>query len=187
MGSDRITSKSKGAILQSYYSSKDRYEKLAQEITRLFDGDIDPSVPVGSIYTIKFRIKAEHRLLEKIEQAGRKGQIDIQNYQRKVPDILGLRIVCLRLSDVEKVERYLASLRKEGKLVFVRGPEKKQTFVLPVNPGEGIPGDIDLQYSGYSSIHYVAVREDSEATERPGFACCRNPGEDNPGGSLGRN
>ncbi len=150
-----IPRKQKEAILRSYYRSRDVLEKVAQEVMRLFDADIDPSVPMQSIYTIKYRIKDVERMLEKLGQKGSKAKITVDNFAKKVPDILGLRIVCLRLSDVEKVERFLGSLRKEEKLVFVKGPVKKQTFVLPVNPGEGVPKDIDLQYSGYSSIHYV--------------------------------
>jgi len=150
-----MTRKNRDAILRSYYGCRDTYEKLAQEMLRLFDGDIDPSVPTQSIYTIKHRIKDVDRLLDKLVQKEKKSVVDASNYQRKVDDILGLRIVCLRLSDVEKIEKYVSFLSKEDKLLFVKGPVKKQTFVLPVNPGEGLPKDIDLQYSGYSSIHYV--------------------------------
>lgn len=144
------------SILRSYYASKERYGKVADEIRRLFDAAIDPSVPSDSIYTITHRLKHEDRLLEKVKQKAVRTAVNESNYQRRIEDLLGLRIVCLRLSDVEKVERFLDSLRKEGKLIFVKGPTRKQTFVLPVNPGEGLPKGIDLQYSGYSSIHCVA-------------------------------
>lgn len=143
------------AIQRSYYASRDRYEKLAGEIRRVFDSDIDPSVPTRSIYTIKHRIKSVDRLLEKITKTSVTQRITPDNYQERVKDILGIRIVCLRLSDVGAVANFLLSLRKERKLHFVCGPEKKQTFILPVNPGEAIPSDLDLQYSGYSSIHYL--------------------------------
>lgn len=148
----------KNAILFSFYQSKSSYEKLAHEIRRLFE--TDPSFPTESLYTIKHRIKNEDRLIEKIDERNKKmrkgvSPIDAQNYQRRIEDLLGIRIVCLRLSDVEKVETYLNSLNEEGKLVFIRKPQKKRTFVLPVTPGEGLPKGVDLQYSGYSSIHYV--------------------------------
>lgn len=148
----------KEAILISFYQSKPNYEKLANEIRRLFE--TDPSFPVESLYAIKHRIKSEDRLIEKIDKKNKKRKkvtslIDVKNYQKRIEDILGIRIVCLRLSDVEKIESYLNSLKEEGKLVFVRRPQKKQTFILPVNPGEEPPKEIDLQYSGYSSIHYV--------------------------------
>lgn len=145
-------------LLLSFYRAKPRYEKLALEIRRLLE--TDPSFPTGSLYTIKHRIKDEDRLIEKIDERNKKKRkrdspIDASNYQKRIEDLLGIRIVCLRLSDVEKVEQYLDSLREEGKLVFVRKPKRKQTFVLPVKPGELPPEGVDLQYSGYSSIHYV--------------------------------
>lgn len=145
-------------ILLSFYRANPNYEKLAQEIRRLLE--TDPSFPTGSLYTIKHRIKDEERLIEKIDEKNKKRRkrdslVDASNYQKRIEDLLGIRVVCLRLSDVEKVEQYLDSLREEGKLVLVRKPKRKQTFVLPVNPGEPPPEGVDLQYSGYSSIHYV--------------------------------
>lgn len=147
----------KDELLLSFYPAKSSYEKLAREIRRLLE--TDPSFPNESLYTIKHRIKDENRLIEKIDERNekrRKGDspIDAANYQERIEDLLGIRIVCLRLSDVEKVEEYLESLRDEDKLVFVRKPQKKRTFVLPVDPGELLPEGVDLQYSGYSSIHY---------------------------------
>ena len=37
---------------------------------------------------------------------------------------------------------------------FVKGPDQKRSFILPVNSGDSISDDIDLKYTGYSSIHY---------------------------------
>ena len=87
-----------------------------------------------------------------------------ENYQARVGDLLGIRIICLRLSDVEKVEAYLKLLSEENILSFVKGPDRKRSFVLPVNPGDSIPDDIGLGYSGYSSIHYqIELGENSDA------------------------
>ena len=51
--------------------------------------------------------------------------ISEKNYQTIVGDLLGVRIICLRLSDVEKVEAYLKFLSEENILNFVRGPDYK--------------------------------------------------------------
>ena len=49
-------------------------------------------------------------------------------------------------------------------LRFIKGPDQKRSFVLPVVPGESISDGMDLTYSGYSSIHYqVALGENSDA------------------------
>jgi ppGpp synthetase/RelA/SpoT-type nucleotidyltranferase/uncharacterized protein YlaN (UPF0358 family) len=88
-----------------------------------------------------------------------------ENYQVRVGDLLGVRIICLRLSDIEKVEAYLKLLSEENILSFKTGPDRKRSFILPVNPGDLIPDDIDLRYSGYSSIHYqIELGENSDAS-----------------------
>jgi len=55
-------------------------------------------------------------------------------------------------------------LAEEKILRFLKGPDKKRSFILPVDPGEPISGGIDQRYSGYSSIHYqVKLGENSDA------------------------
>lgn len=76
-------------------------------------------------------------------------------FQDYVDDLLGMRIICLRRSDVDRVETFLDSLKREKKLVFHKGPEHKQTFPLRIDPRAELPPDVELQYSGYSSVHYV--------------------------------
>ncbi|MGD8210320.1 MAG: GTP pyrophosphokinase, partial [Desulfobacterales bacterium] len=81
-----------------------------------------------------------------------------------VGDLLGVRIICLRLSDIGKVETYLGLLSEEKILCFVKGPDKKRSFILPVDPGKSLPDDLDLTYTGYSSIHYqVELGENADA------------------------
>jgi GTP pyrophosphokinase len=140
-------------ILADYYAARGRYEKVVQEIERLLDADIDPSVPSDAIYTIKHRLKDEARFLEKLAAATKK--VTLENYVDHIDDLLGMRIVCLLLSDVDRVEEFLDSLIDEKKLRSLRPKDKKKTFVLRVDPREEIPDDIDLQYTGYSSIHYL--------------------------------
>ncbi|MCH8995167.1 MAG: GTP pyrophosphokinase [Chloroflexi bacterium] len=121
--------------------------------------ETDPDYPADSVHTIWHRVKSEERLIEKIdaENNRRRGRtaITADNYERYVRDILGLRIVCLRLSDVDEVAKYLESLRRDQKLTFLAKPKKMQSFLLRVDPRERLPAGIDLQYSGYHSVHYV--------------------------------
>jgi ppGpp synthetase/RelA/SpoT-type nucleotidyltranferase len=82
----------------------------------------------------------------------------------KIGDLLGVRIICLRLSDIGKIEAYLGLLSDEKILRFVKGPNQKRSFILPVDPGESISDGINLTYSGYSSIHYqVKLGENLDA------------------------
>jgi ppGpp synthetase/RelA/SpoT-type nucleotidyltranferase len=148
-------------------NEKERYKKLAEYIVHLIRDD--PSSPKESLHTVIYRIKDEFRLIEKIDaqnnelEAG-EPPVSEKNYQVKVGDLLGVRIICLRLSDVGKVEAYLRLLSEEKILRFVKGPDKKRSFILPVDPGESISGGIDRRYNGYSSIHYqVELGENSDA------------------------
>jgi ppGpp synthetase/RelA/SpoT-type nucleotidyltranferase len=145
------------ALLISFLNEKDKYKKLAEYIVHLIKDD--PSSPKESLHTIIYRIKDELRLVAKINSLNKEldagaPPITDKNYQGKIGDLLGVRIICLRLSDVEKVEAYLRLLSEENVLNFLKGPDQKRSFVLPVNSGDSIPEDIDLRYSGYSSIHY---------------------------------
>jgi len=149
------------AILAAWYGMRERYETLAREVRRLLDPDIDPSVPAEAIYTITHRLKDEQRLCEKLEAEAQQEAVTADNFASLVKDLLGIRIVCPRLSDVERVEHFLQSLIDEKRLRLLEGPDRKQTFVLQVDPRDDLPDDIELQYSGYSSIHYVLALGES--------------------------
>ena len=155
------------AILISFLNEKERYKKLAEYIVQLIQDD--PSSPRESLHTIIYRIKDELRIIEKIDKQNKELEAGVppiteKNYRTRVGDLLGVRIICLRLSDVEKVETYLGLLSEEKILRFVKGPDHKRSFILPVDPGESISDGMDLTYSGYSSIHYqVELGENSDA------------------------
>lgn len=156
----------KQAVLAAYYSARESYHTLAREIRRLFDSDIDPTVPAECIYTITHRLKDEDRLIEKLERDADGTSISPENYAGRCTDILGMRIVCLRLADVDRLEGFVESLRDSRRLKIHKGPERKRTFVLQVDPREDLPRDIDLQYTGYSSVHYVVgLGESLQPTE----------------------
>ena len=155
------------AILISFLNEKGKYKKLAEYIVQLIQDD--PSSPKESLHTIIYRIKDELRIIEKIDKQNKELEagappITEKNYQTRVGDLLGVRIICLRLSDIGKVEAYLGLLSEEKILRFVKGPDQKRSFILPVDPGESILDGKDLTYSGYSSIHYqVVLGENSDA------------------------
>ena len=128
----------KEAILISFLNEKERYKKLAEYIVHLIRDD--PSSPKESLHTITYRIKDELRLIEKIEAQNsglEDGELPVseKNYKAKVGDLLGVRIICLRLSDVVKVESYLKLLSEEKILRFTKEPDKKRSFILPAATG----------------------------------------------------
>ena len=156
-------------LLISFFKKKETYKKLAEYIVRLVSDD--PSAPKESIHTILYRIKGESRLIEKIEQENAgfesdKALVTHKNFHEKIGDLIGIRIICLRLSDIVNVEAYLKFLVEEKILQFIQDPDYKRSFVLPIDPGKGAPQDINLQYSGYSSIHYqIRLGENADAGE----------------------
>ena len=157
----------KEAILISFFKEKEKYKKLAEYIVHLIRDD--PSSPKESLHTITYRIKDEARLIEKIDEENKQlgveaGPITQKNFQERVGDLLGIRLICLRLSDIKRVEAYLGLLAEEKIFRFIRRPHRKRSFVLPVDPSEALPEGIDLRYTGYSSIHYqVKLDENSGA------------------------
>ena len=155
------------SIVISFIRSKERYEKLAQYVVGLIGND--PAFPKDSLHTMIYRIKSEERLIGKIEdensrlKAGSK-PIGEKNFKARIGDLAGIRFVCLRLSDIDKVDEYLRFLAEEKILRLLEGPEKKRSFILPIDPDEALPKNIVLRYSGYSSIHYqVELGEKSGA------------------------
>jgi ppGpp synthetase/RelA/SpoT-type nucleotidyltranferase len=158
----------KEAILISFLHEKEKYKNLAGYITRLIRED--PSSPKESLHTIIFRLKDELRLIEKINvlnnartEAGTR-TITKKNYQECIGDLLGVRIICLRLADIGKIEAYLSLLSEEKVLQFVKGPDQKRSFILPFAPGESSQDGTDLRFTGYSSIHYqIRLGENSDA------------------------
>lgn len=150
----------KEAILILYLKEKEKYKKLAEHILRLFWDD--PSSPKECLHTITYRIKDKERLIEKIDKENKQGGTDVlpithKNFQKRIGDLLGIRLVCLRLSDIQKVEAYLGFLADEKILKFIKKPVQKRSFILPINPGDALPEGLDLRYSGYSSIHYQVM------------------------------
>jgi putative GTP pyrophosphokinase len=159
----------KEAIIISFFKKKERYEKLAEYIVHLIRDD--PSSPKESLHTITYRIKNEARLIEKIDEENKRRGFEVapitqKNFQERVGDLLGIRLICLRLSDIKRVEAYLGLLTEDKILRLIRRPDQKRSFVLPIDSSEGGPEGLNLRYSGYSSIHYqVELGENSDATE----------------------
>ena len=113
-------------ILISFFKEKGKYEKLAEYIVSLIRDD--PSAPKESIHTILYRIKDETRLIEKIDQENNSSKIDVKsithkNFHERIGDLIGIRVICLRLSDIVKVEAYLELLVEEKILQFIREPD----------------------------------------------------------------
>ncbi len=155
----------KEALLIAFLQEKIRYEKLGDYILHLIKDD--PSAPKNNFHTITYRIKEERRFIEKIERENKSlttGQapITVKNFQQRVGDLLGLRLVCLRLADIKILEAYFAHLAEENIFEFIEKPKLKRSFILPVDPGEA-QGNHDLLYGGYSSVHYQIKLSDGLA------------------------
>ena len=155
-----MNKREKDKVLIRFYEVTSNYESLAQEFHRILDND--HRFPHSAVYTVKHRIKDSQRLIEKIEYENENARKSVkpithENFTRRISDLLGVRIVVLRLSDVDKVKDYLDMLVEEKRLKIVGKPTEKKTFLLRAGeidldkPADAVT---DIQYSGYSSIHY---------------------------------
>ncbi len=159
----------KEALLIAFFKQKIKYERLGEFIVHLIRDD--PSAPKNHFHTIFYRLKDEKRFIEKIDKEnknlpGKTSSITTKNFRERIGDLLGIRLVCLRLADIKIVEAYLENLVQDNILQFVKEPVQKRSFILPVDPGEAIKDRPDLMYSGYSSIHYqIALGDNSGAPD----------------------
>ena len=154
----------KEALLIAFLREKNTYERLGKFIVHLIRDD--PSAPKNHFHTIFYRLKDETRLIEKIDEEnknlpGKASSVTTKNFQERIGDLLGIRLVCLRLADIQIVEAYLENLVQDNILQFIKEPLPKRSFILPVDPGEAIKDSPDLMYSGYSSIHYQITLGDN--------------------------
>ena len=60
----------KTEIQNAWYEDRERYDTLAGELHRLLDHD--QRFPHGSVYTVKHRLKSQHRLIEKLDAISQK-------------------------------------------------------------------------------------------------------------------
>src|SRR5688500_3757199 len=102
----------RSAVLVRHYESKELYDQLARELRRRLDND--PRFP-RAIVQVKDRFKGAERLIEKIQQnnAGLSSgvkPIAADDFQDRIDDILGLRMVCLRLSQLNTLSSYIEGL-----------------------------------------------------------------------------
>ena len=159
----------KEAILISFLKERQKYEKLADYMIHLIKDD--PASPRESLHTITYRIKDKERLLEKIDEENKQLKEDEvpitrKNFKERIGDLLGIRLICLRLSDIDTLKAYLELLADENILRFIQKPDHKRSFILPVDPGEKIPEGLNLRYSGYSSIHFqVELAQNAEGAD----------------------
>lgn len=154
----------KEALLVAFYREKIKYERLGEFIIHLIRDD--PLAPKNHFHTISYRLKDEGRLIEKIDKeiksvSGKSVSVTARNFQEHIGDLLGIRLVCLRLADIKIIEAYLETLVQDKMLEFIKEPLQKRSFILPIDPGEAIRDSPDLMYSGYSSIHYQITLGDS--------------------------
>lgn len=142
-------------IVLAFLRAQPRYARLGSLVLGVIEGDV--TLPRGTVYALKHRLKAEDRLIEKIElhAAQLKTQVGPDDYADVVDDLLGIRVICLLPSAVALVDGLIRSLVAERRLEFVHEPQLKRTFDIPVNPKERTESAVDLQYTGYASNHYV--------------------------------
>lgn len=140
-----------------YLKEKLKYERLGKYITHFIRND--PSALKNNFHSITYRVKDEKRFIEKIEKENKdlsdgNSHITVKNFHNRIGDLLGMKLICLRLNDIKIIEAYFQYLVEEKIFEFVDKPEHKRSFLLPLNPGGEVDEGHTQVYSGYSSIHY---------------------------------
>lgn len=116
------------------------YRLAAEELKRFFDSinnDYNISEGANPIEHIKYRIKKYDSIKHKLERKGY--EITLENINEHVKDIVGFRVVCSFMSDLEKLKKAVGSLENNG----IKIVETKDYIT---NPKED---------SGYSSYHIL--------------------------------
>lgn len=144
------------AIKQDFESRKSDFEDILAECESVLRN-------CPQIHSYKFRIKDSEHLIEKIirknpEEIKKKkggGSITLENYRKKITDLLGFRIVFLYKDDWFGVHDYIASQYKFAKKPFayvVKGDEESRYL----KRGLSVKHRED-----YRSVHYLIKQKGS--------------------------
>ncbi|MBL0380749.1 MAG: hypothetical protein N839_0002670 [Desulfofustis sp. PB-SRB1] len=87
----------------AFLREKNTYERLGKFIVHLIRDD--PSAPKNHFHTIFYRLKDETRLIEKIDKEnknlpGKASSVTTKNFQERIGDLLGIRLVSCQASSV---------------------------------------------------------------------------------------
>lgn len=118
-------------IKKEYSRHKDKYEKLKEEVIYILRDELEANnIP---LHMLDGRVKTFDSLLAKVQCQSPKGQlVNID----EIADICGVRVICLFLSDVEKI----------GKIIEEKFDIESKDDKILSKPQEEF---------GYLSVHYV--------------------------------
>ena len=122
------------SIINQYEQNQDNYKKLAE----LVQYELIKNIKSIKTHTVSFRIKEVSSLLDKIRRK------NIQKPFEQIHDIIGFRVVCLFLSDLEEI----------GNIV---------RRIFNVFDEDNKVNDTEFNIFGYMSLHLKAkLRETTE-------------------------
>ena len=116
------------------------YRLAAEELKRFFDSvnnHYNISEEVNPIEHIKYRIKKYDSIKHKLERKGY--ETTLENINEHIKDVVGFRIVCSFLSDLDELKNIISSLEENG----IKITEIKDYITTPKKD------------SGYSSYHIL--------------------------------
>jgi putative GTP pyrophosphokinase len=119
-------------ITMLYYDNLPLYDKLAEEANYILDEEIEEQQI--KIHSISSRVKEEESFLQKVE---RKQSVDPF---KDIKDLVGIRVVCLFLSDIKKIENII-----------------KENFELMDEDNKISSNQLEF---GYMSYHYIVKLKD---------------------------
>lgn len=114
------------------------------------------------IYDVSWRVKSFVRLMQKIKGLRKEGKrVNAKNFHAVIPDIIGLRVVCLHPSDILRVAVAIKDCCDGRVLRRPTSPHKPfrvrcgDFTLLDLEKFKKAGFSIEKHDSGYSSIHFV--------------------------------
>lgn len=132
----------------------EEYDSLVENLELTAQAIVNKLNKAKEVHSVRYRIKNTEHLIEKIIRKKNEGvDITIDNYQEKITDMIGIRILHLFKEDWELIHEYIIEEFKliEDPIAYVRegdNPEYLKYFEL--NKCEIKPHPL-----GYRSVHYL--------------------------------
>ncbi|WP_269501129.1 RelA/SpoT domain-containing protein [Burkholderia sp. IMCC1007] len=137
------------AIGNHHESQKNSLSRIAEAMAR----DLQS---IDRVHSVRFRVKDTDHLLVKIirkrvEGSDKYADINLENYQEKITDLVGVRALHLFKEDVFRIDvriREAWHLAEAPPVAYVRGGDQGEKL-------EDAGFDVKVHKAGYRSVHYI--------------------------------
>lgn len=144
------------ACVEKFRANRHRLTLFGQSVAAFFEDHPELRGSTNSVHSVKWRIKDEAHLYEKVKRKIAGGKpITQENFFECVTDLVGVRVLHLHQEQFPLIHRQILKRVEEGDWVlaenpkaFTWDPESKIFF-------EGLELDTEIRSTFYTSIHYL--------------------------------